>query len=193
MKIFEVTGQQPQGQMTKMKVVQAAPNKVVLQNPQTQAQTTFDPTKNPNAIQQGPEGVTVNPNADPNAQPAAPQLQQGSEVNVAGDLDAPSQPGSPLTPNPPAQGQQNQPAAEEMEGEMDPEMAAEAGHIPTGYNDKYREKAMMRKAMQNVISKDQYFESTDIIALAKRISNVEAKSNTKQTQEVINLKKLAGL
>ena len=193
MKIFEVTGQQPQGQMTKMKVVQAAPNKVVLQNPQTQAQTTFDPTKNPNAIQQGPEGVTVNPNADPNAQPIAPQLQQGSEVNVSGDLDAPSQPGSPLTPNPPAQGQQNQPAAEEMEGEMDPEMAAEAGHIPTGYNDKYREKAMMRKAMQNVISKDQYFESTDIIALAKRISNVEAKSNTKQTQEVINLKKLAGL
>ena len=193
MKIFEVTGQQPQGQMTKMKVVQAAPNQVTLQNPQTQAKTTFDPTKNPNAIQQGPEGITVNPNADPNAQPVTPQLQQGSEVNVAGDLDAPSQPGSPLTPNPPAQGQQNQPAAEEMEGEMDPEMAAEAGHIPTGYNDKYREKAMMRKAMQNVISKDQYFESTDIIALAKRISLVEAKSDTKQTQEVINLKKLAGL
>jgi len=193
MKIFEVTGQQPQGQMTKMKVVQAAPNQVTLQNPQTQAKTTFDPTKNPNAIQQGPEGITVNPNADPNAQPIAPQLQQGSEVNVAGDLDAPSRPGSPLTPNPPAQGQQNQPAAEEMEGEMDPEMAAEAGHIPTGYNDKYREKAMMRKAMQNVISKDQYFESTDIIALAKRISIVEAKSNTKQTQDVINLKKLAGL
>jgi len=193
MKIFEVTGQQPQGQMTKMKVVQAAPNKVVLQNPQTQAQTTFDPTKNPNAIQQGPEGVTVNPNADPNAQPVAPQLQQGSEVNVSGDLDAPSQPGSPLTPNPPTQGQQNQPAAEEMEAETDPEMAAEAGNIPTGYNDKYREKAMMRKAMQNVISKDQYFESTDIIALAKRISNAEVKSNAKQRQDVINLKKLAGL
>lgn len=191
MKIYEVTGQQPQGQMTKMKVVQAAPNKVTLQNPQTQAQTTFDPTKNPNAIQQGPEGITVNPNADPNARPVQPQLQQGSEVNMAGDVDAPSQPGSPLTPNPPAQGQQqNQAAAEEMEEE--PEMV-EAGYVPTGYDDDYREKAMMRKAMQNVTDNDRYFESNDIVALAKRISNVEVKSSAKQKQDVIDLKKLAGL
>jgi hypothetical protein len=189
MKIYEVTGQQPQGQMTKMKVVQAAPNKVTLQNPQTQAQTTFDPTKNPNAIQQGPEGITVNPNADPNAQPVQPQLQQGSEVNVTGDIDAPSQPGSPLTPNPPSQ-QQNQAAAEEMEEE--PEMV-EAGYVPTGYDDDYREKAMMRKAMQNVTDKDHYFEGSDIVALAKRISNVEVKASAKQKQDVLNLKKLAGL
>ena len=191
MKIYEVTGQQPQGQMTKMKVVQAAPNKVTLQNPQTQAQTTFDPTKNPNAIQQGPEGITVNPNADPNAQPIQPQLKQGSEVNMAGDVDAPSQPGSPLTPNPPAQGQQqNQAAAEEMEEE--PEMV-EAGYVPTGYDDDYREKAMMRKAMLNVTDNDRYFESNDIVSLAKRISNVEVKSSAKQKQDVIDLKKLAGL
>jgi len=191
MKIYEVTGQQPQGQMTKMKVVQATPNKVTLQNPQTQAQTTFDPTKNPNAIQQGPEGITVNPNADPNQQPMIPQLKQGSEVNVAGDIDAPSQPGSPLTPNPPAQGQQqNQAAAEEMEEE--PEMV-EAGYVPTGYDDDYREKAMMRKAMQNVTDKEHYFEGKDIVNLAKRISNVEVKSSAKQKQDVIDLKKLAGL
>jgi hypothetical protein len=195
MKIYEVTGKirenpQPPGQMTKMKVVQASPNQVTLQNPETQAKTTFDPSKNPNAIQQGPEGITVNPMADPNAAPPTPQLQQGAEVNMAA-TDAPSQPGSPLTPNPPGQGQQqNQAAAEEME--EDPEMV-EAGYVPTGYDDDYREKAMMRKAMQNVTDKDHYFEGKDIVNLAKRISNVEVKSSAKQKQDVIDLKKLAGL
>jgi copper oxidase (laccase) domain-containing protein len=67
-------------------------------------------------------------------------------------------------------------------------------YVPTGYNDKNREKAMMRKAMQQ-ITQDKKFvgESKDIIDLARRISNVEPKANTNQRQDVINLKKLAGL
>ena len=190
MKIYEVTGQQPSGQMTKMKVIQATPNKITLQNLQTQAQTTFDPSKNPNSVQQGPDGITVNPNADPKAQPTPPQLQQGSEVNVAGNIDAPSQPGSPLTPNPPAQTQQDQSAVEEMD--VEPEVL-EAGYIPTGYNDDYREKSMMRKATQNITDKDRYFEGNEIIALAKRISNVEIKPIGKQSNDILNIKKLAGL
>ena len=293
MKIFEVTGQQTQSG-TKMKVVQATPNKVTLQDPQTQAQTTFDPTKNPNAIQQSPQGIMVNPTADPNAPPPIPQLQPGSEVNVAGGLDAPSQPGSPLTPNPKPQ---DQAAAEEIgdepqgstpiaglsrrtdkagnttdryqSGPMDITMTKNAqgqpvhssgtyqvnktaalnvdvpykdgqkgiattvgraadpsdldhlmgvdavaqrkgidprafarfqqglpreDYVPTGYNDKNREKAMMRKAMQD-ITKDRQFigESKDIVDLARRISNIEVKSNGNQKQDVIDLKKLAGI
>lgn len=186
MKIFEVTGQQPQSPTTKMKVVQATPNKVTLQNPQTQAQTTFDPTKNPNAIQQGPQGITVNPMADPNAQPVAPQLQPGSEVDVVG-VDAPSQPGSPLTPNPPGQ---DQPAEEEMD-DMDPEMV-EAGYVPNGYNDDYREKAMMRKAMQNITQDEPYMEN-EIVALARRVSNIPSKVPTNQKKDIVDIKKLAGL
>lgn len=118
MKIFEVTGQMPQ-QTTKMKVVQATPNKVTLQDPQNpQTQTTFDPSKNPNAIQQSPQGIVINPTADPNAPKPMPQLQPGSEVDMAGALDAPSQPGSPLTPNP-KPNQQNQPTAEVMDDDVD--------------------------------------------------------------------------
>jgi len=192
MKIFEVTGQQPQ-QMTKMKVIQATPNKVTLQDPQNpQTQTTFDPSKNPNAIQQGQQGVMVNPTADPNAPSPMPQLQPGSEVNMAGGTDAPSQPGSPLTPNPKPQDQQ---AAEEMDEEnleMVEPMAD--NYYPTGYNDKNRERAMMRKAMQQ-ITQDKKFvgETNDIVALARRVSNIQPKANTNQSQDVINLKKLAGL
>lgn len=294
MKIYEVTGQQPQ-QTTKMKVVQAAPNKVTLQDPNNpQTQTTFDPSKNPNAIQQGPQGVMVNPTADPNAPPPMPQLQPGSEVDMAGGMDAPSQPGSPLTPNPKPQ---DQAAAEEIGDEprattpiagwstrtdkagnttdryqsgpmditmtknaqgqpvhssgtyqvnktaalnvdvpykdgqkgitttvgraadpsdLDHLMGADAvaqrkgvdprafakfqqglpreDYVPTGYNDKNREKAMMRKAMQQITQDKQFVgESKDIIDLARRINNVEPKSNMKQRQDVIDLKKLAGL
>jgi len=294
MKIYEVTGQQPQ-QTTKMKVVQAAPNKVTLQDPNNpQTQTTFDPSKNPNAIQQGPEGVMVNPTADPNAPPTMPQLQPGSEVNVAGGLDAPSQPGSPLTPNPKPQDQaaseeigdepqtniaigglsrrtdkagnttdryqagpmditmtknaQGQPvhsggtyrvnknASISMDvpfqngqkgittttgtaadpSDLDHLMGADAvaqrkgvdprafarfqqglhkeDYVPTGYNDKNREKAMMRKAMQQITQDKQFVgESKDIVDLARRISNIEPKLNNKQRQDVIDLKKLAGL
>lgn len=294
MKIFEVTGQQPQ-QMTKMKVVQATPNKVTLQDPQNpQTQTTFDPSKNPNSIQQGPQGVMVNPTADPNAPPSMPQLQPGSEVNMAGGLDAPSQPGSPLTPNPKPQDQaaseeigdepqtnialgglsrrtdkagnttdryqagpmditmtknaQGQPvhsggtyrvnknASVSMDvpfqngqkgiattvgraadpSDLDHLMGADAvaqrkgvdprafakfqqglpreDYVPTGYNDKNREKAMMRKAMQQITQDNKFIsETNDIVALARRVSNIQPKANTNQRQDVINLKKLAGL
>jgi hypothetical protein len=294
MKIFEVTGQQPQ-QMTKMKVIQATPNKVTLQDPNNpQTQTTFDPSKNPNTIQQGPQGVMVNPTADPNAPSPMPQLQPGSEVNMAGGTDAPSQPGSPLTPNPKPQDQaateeifdepqattpiaglsrrtdkagnttdryqagpidmsmtknaQGQPVhtggtyrvnknasistdtpfnngqkgITKMVGQAaDPDdiahlMGTDASaqrmgvdprafakfqqglpredYVPTGYNDKNREKAMMRKAMQQ-ITQDKKFvgETNDIVALARRVSNIQPKANTNQSQDVINLKKLAGL
>ena len=222
MKIFEVTGQQPQ-QMTKMKVIQATPNKVTLQDPQNpQTQTTFDPSKNPNSIQQGPQGVMVNPTADPNAPPTMPQLRPGSEVNVAGGIDAPSQPGSPLTPNPKPQ---DQAAAEEIGDDpqattpiaglsrrtdkagntqrkgVDPRAFAKfqqglprEDYVPTGYNDKNREKAMMRKAMQQITQDNKFIsETNDIVALARRVSNIQPKANTNQRQDVINLKKLAGL
>lgn len=338
-------GQQP----TKMKVVQAAPNKVVLQNPVNQAQTTIDPTKlGPAGVQQGPQGVTINTAANPTIQPQAPQLKPGEEVDVLGtEVDAPSQPGSPLTPNPP--GQQDQAAAEDMgdtevndmkklagireqptapaptsqiptsltvagmldDPEVDPAMkpqlqqmivakpdgtvdlaqtmrkasgefyraipelievfqslaqqaaafvkspefselgpqdqnsiinlaktlpgslqqmqaqitkgaqAHDAGfnkldaatgqygdgtvedaqvevpmddsYYPTGYNDKNRERAMMRKAFQSITQDKHYFEGSDVIALAKRVANIETKAKTNNTRDIVDLKKLAGL
>lgn len=65
-------------------------------------------------------------------------------------------------------------------------------YYPTGYNDKYREKAMMRKAMQQ-ITQDKHFESNDVVALARRVANMPVRQSTNQTREIVDLKKLAGL
>jgi hypothetical protein len=193
MKIYEVTGQ---GQPQKMKVVQAAPNKVVLQNPMNQAQTTIDPSKlGPAGIQQGPEGVTINTAANPNQQPQGPQLKPGEEVDVVGTgIDAPSQPGSPLTPNPQQNQGQEQAAAEDLTDVEEMQVPVEDGYYPTGYNDKNREKAMMRKAFQQVVQNEPYFEEQDkIIKLARLVSNVQVKNSNKQSADIIDIKKLAGL
>lgn len=192
MKIYEVTGL---GQPQKMKVVQAAPNKVVLQNPQNQAQTTIDPTKlGPAGIQQGQGGVTINTAANPNQPPPPPQLQTGDEVDVVGGVDAPSQPGSPLTPNPQQNQGQEQSAAEDLNDVEEMQAPVDDSYYPTGYNDDQREKAMMRKAFQQVVQKQTYFEEQDkIIKLARLVSNVQVKNNNKQGADIIDIKKLAGL
>ncbi len=192
MKIYEVTGL---GQPQKMKVVQAAPNKVVLQNPQNQAQTTVDPTKlGPAGIQQGQGGVTINTAANPNQQPAMPQLQTGDEVDVIGGLDAPSQPGSPLTPNPQQNQGQEQAAAEDLTDVEEMQAPVDDSYYPTGYNDKNREKAMMRKAFQQVVQNEPYFEEQDkVIKLARLVSNIQVTNTNKQSADIIDIKKLAGL
>ena len=111
------------------------------------------------------------------------QLQPGQDINVVGNPTAPG----PMIPNP---NEPNQPAAEEMD-DMDPEMV-EAGYVPNGYNDDYREKAMMRKAMQN-ITQDQPYMENEIVALARRVSNIPVKAGSNQKKDILDIKKLAGL
>lgn len=192
MKIFEITGklrenQQGQG-MQQAKVIKQAGNELTVapqaQGKPTGTEVTVDLSKNPQAIQKDPQGnITVDPNAQPSPTGGI-TLQPGQDINIAGAPGAmlPNQPGQPQ------QGQQDQAAAEDAS--MQP---MDDSYYPIGYNDKYREKAMMRKAMQQ-ITQDKHFESTnDIVALARRITNMEVKPNYKQAQEVINLKKLAGI
>lgn len=67
-------------------------------------------------------------------------------------------------------------------------------YYPTGYNDKYREKAMMRKAFQSVTQDDSYMEeSNHIVALAKRVANVPSTTSTNNSKDIVDIKKLAGL
>lgn len=73
------------------------------------------------------------------------------------------------------------------------EIPMDDSYYPTGYNDKYREKAMMRKAFQSVTQDDQYFEGNQIVALAKRVANVPSKAPNNQKKDIVDLKKLAGL
>jgi hypothetical protein len=182
MRIYEITGQQLG---TTMKVVGATPNKVELLDPQTQARTTFDPSKNPNAIQQGPEGITVNPNADPNAKPEPPKLQQGSEVNVVGAPGAmspnpgapaaPAAPGAPAAPaapgTPPEQGgQQNAQATEDFDED------------PIGKLEKEF------KSLNEPLDEAAY-----ITRLAQRVAGVSVLNKQTVNQDVLNLKKLAGI
>lgn len=201
MKIYEVTGKIRENptppNMQPGKVVKQSGNELTVatqaQGQPTGTELTVDLSKNPQAIQKDPQGnITIDPNAKPEPS-GGMQLQPGQQINVA------SAPGGML-PNKtvsgqPQQVQQDQAAAEEMESDLEQEMSAmQDNYVPTGYNDKYREKAMMRKAMQSITADDQFVsESNDIVALAKRISNVPIKSSGKQKQDIINLKKLAGL
>lgn len=204
MKIYEVTGkikenpQQPQG-MQQAKVVKQAGNELTVA-PQAQGQptgteVTVDLSKNPQAIQKDPQGnITVDPNAPPEPT-GGMQLQPGQEISMAGGA-----PGAML-PNQkqgvaPAPGQQEQPTPENMDDvdQLEQEMMSmQDSYYPTGYNDKYREKAMMRKAFQSVTQDKSYMESNDIVALAKRVSNIPDKAVNNKSRDIIDLKKLAGL
>ena len=123
------------------------------------------------------------------------QLQPGQEISMAGGA-----PGAML-PNQkqgvaPAPGQQEQPTPENMDDvdQLEQEMMSmQDSYYPTGYNDKYREKAMMRKAFQSVTQDKSYMESNDIVALAKRVSNIPDKAVNNKSRDIIDLKKLAGL
>ncbi|NBP55785.1 hypothetical protein EBU71_04460 [bacterium] len=191
MKVFEVTGkirenpQQPGLQQAK--VVKQTGNELTVapqaQGKPTGTEVTVDLSKNPQAIQKDQQGnITVDPNAQPQ-QAGGMQLQPGQDINVVGNPTAPG----PMIPNP---NEPNQPAAEEMD-DMDPEMV-EAGYVPNGYNDDYREKAMMRKAMQN-ITQDQPYMENEIVALARRVSNIPVKAGSNQKKDILDIKKLAGL
>ncbi|NBR61659.1 MAG: hypothetical protein EBT86_08430 [Actinobacteria bacterium] len=193
MKIYEVTGKKirenPQEpNMQQGKVVSQSGDKITVatqaNGQPTGTQFTVNLNQNPNAIQKDPQGnVTVDPNAP--ADPTSSQLQPGQTINVVG-----AAPGAML-PN--QQSQQDQQAAEEMDAEEDPEMV-EAGYIPNGYNDDYREKAMMRKAFQSVTQDEKYFEETNhIVALAKRVSNVKTTAPINKHKDIVDIKKLAGL
>jgi hypothetical protein len=72
-------------------------------------------------------------------------------------------------------------------------MSVQDSYYPTGYNDKYREKAMMRKAYKNITQSKSYMESNDIVALAKRVAFVEPQGKTNNFKDLNDLKKLAGL
>jgi len=205
MKIYEVTGkirenpQQPG--MQQAKVVKQAGNELTVA-PQAQGQptgteVTVDLSKNPQAIQKDPQGnITVDPNAQPSPT-GGMQLQPGQDISIAGGAPGamlPNQkPGQPPQPGQPQQDQvtpENMDDVNQLEQEM---MAMQDGYYPTGYNDKYREKAMMRKAMQQITQQDKYFEGNDIVALAKRVANVPSKAPNNQKKDIVDLKKLAGL
>jgi len=204
MKIYEVTGKirenpQPPG-MQQAKVVKQAGNELTVA-PQANGQptgteVTVDLSKNPQAIQKDPQGnVTVDPNAPPEPT-GGMQLQPGQQINMAGAAPGAMLPNQkPGQPQQPGQQQdqvtpENMDDANQLEQEM---MAMQDGYYPTRYNDKYREKAMMRKAMQKITQKDSYFEGNDIVALAKRVSNIPDKAASNQKRDIVDLKKLAGL
>lgn len=201
MKIYEVTGKirenpQPPG-MQQAKVVKQTGNELTVA-PQAQGQptgteVTVDLSKNPQAIQKDPQGnITVDPNAQPNPT-GGMTLQPGQDINIAGGA-----PGAMLPnqkPGQPQQGQQDQVTPENMDDvdQLEQEMISmQDSYYPTRYNDKYREKAMMRKAMQQ-ITQDKHFESNDVVALARRVANIPARESTNQQRDIVDLKKLAGL
>lgn len=201
MKIYEVTGKirenpQPPG-MQQAKVVKQTGNELTVA-PQAQGQptgteVTVDLSKNPQAIQKDPQGnITVDPNAQP--QPTGGMnLQPGQDISIAGAPGAMLPNQKPGQPQPP--GQQDQATPENMDdvNELEQEMMSmQDSYYPIGYNDKYREKAMMRKAMQQ-ITQDNHFEGADVIALAKRVANIQTKPTGNQPRDIVDLKKLAGL
>lgn len=196
MKIYEVTGkirENPQQGIQQAKVVRQAGNELTVA-PQAQGQptgteVTVDLSKNPQAIQKDPQGnITVDPNAQPNPT-GGMTLQPGQDINIAGA------PGAMLPNQKPGQQDQvtpeNMDDAEQLEQEM---MSMQDSYYPTGYNDKYREKAMMRKAFQSVTQDDSYMEeSNHIVALAKRVANVPSTTSTNNSKDIVDIKKLAGL
>lgn len=201
MKIYEVTGKirenpQPPG-MQQAKVVKQTGNELTVA-PQAQGQptgteVTVDLSKNPQAIQKDPQGnITVDPNAQPNPT-GGMTLQPGQDINIAGGAPGAMLPNQKLGQS--QQGQQDQVTPENMDDvdQLEQEMMSmQDSYYPTGYNDKYREKAMMRKAMQQ-ITQDKHFESNDVVALARRVANMPVRQSTNQTREIVDLKKLAGL
>jgi hypothetical protein len=198
MKIYEVTGkirENPQQGMQQAKVVKQTGNELTVA-PQADGQptgteVTVDLSKNPQAIQKDPQGnVTVNPSAPPEPT-GGMNLQPGQDISIA------NAPGAMLPNQKPGQPQQqdqvtpeNMDDVDQLEQEM---INMKDSYYPSGYNDKYREKAMMRKAFQSITQDEKYFEGNDIIALAKRVANVPARAPNNQKTDILNLKKLAGL
>jgi hypothetical protein len=193
MKIYEVTGKirenPQQSSMQPAKVVKQTGNELIVA-PQSKGQPTgteitVDLSKNPQAIQKDPQGnITVNPNAQPGPTGQL-SLKPGQDINLAGAPGEmlPNQNQDQVTP-------ENMDEIDHLEQEM---MSVQDSYYPTGYNDKYREKAMMRKAYKNITQSKSYMESNDIVALAKRVAFVEPQGKTNNFKDLNDLKKLAGL
>jgi hypothetical protein len=194
MKIFEITGR-------------------IKENPQPMQQSQQGQTQQPAQLKPGQQVTIAKPTNGqapggmlPNNDQMKVTKVSGNELTLGGD-----DPNAPQTvvkldqqnPNQLVQaGDQtilnlgDQPAAENMDdvNTLEQEIVSiQDGYYPTGYNDDNREKAMARKAMQDITSDSRLGETNDIVALARRVAQIKTQSNSNQQQDVLNLKKLAGI